>query len=64
MMKPSSTFTPIVSGAPVVDPKLLEMFSLSSLEALVTAVNEAIPDPPPCVDGNVPDLVFDDGSSQ
>jgi len=66
MIKSSSTFTSLVSDAPGVDPKLLELPLLSSSEAFVAAVNEVFPDPLSCVDDfdMCPDLVSDDGSSQ
>lgn len=68
MMKPSSTYTALVSGALVVDPKLLVNVdpALESWDAFVTAANEAIPASPPRADGFVicPDLVPDDGYSQ
>ena len=67
-MKPSSTYTALVLGAQVVDPKWLVNANptLESWEAFVTAANEAIPASPPRSDGFVicPDLVFDDGYSQ
>jgi len=65
-MKPSQTFTSPVLGAPGVDPRLLELLTPSSEEALIAAINQAIPPSPPCVDDSVmsPGLVSDDGNSQ
>ena len=66
MMKPSGTYTSLVLGAQVVDPRLLVNPALQSWEALTAAVNEAFPASPPRADGFVicPDLVLDDGYSQ
>ena len=65
MLNSSKTFTFPVIDAPGVDPKLLMIPNLLSQDALVTAINEAIPNPPPSADEFiVPDLVPDDGSSQ
>ena len=65
MLNSSKTFTSPVMDAPGVDPKLLMTFNLMSQDALVAAINEAIPNPPPRVDESaVPDLVPDDGNSQ
>jgi len=66
MMQSFHTITFPVLDAPGVDPKSLELPSLLSSEALVAAINQVIPDSPPCVDDYVmcPGLVPDDGSSQ
>lgn len=63
MTQSFQTFTFPVLDAPGVNPRLLE---LPNLEALVAAINQAIPSSPPCVDDSVmcPGLVSDDGSSQ
>lgn len=68
MLNHSSPYTSLVSGAPVVDPRLLVNLNpaLESWEAFAAAANEAIPASPPRLDGFVicPDLVPDDGYSQ
>jgi len=66
MLNSSKTFTSPVMDAPGVDPKLLMTLNLLSQDALVAAINEAIPNPHPCADEftGIPDLVSDDGNSQ
>ena len=65
-MQSFQTYTFPVLDAPGVDPRSLELPSPLSLEALIAAIDQAIPDSPPCVDDPVmcPGLVPDDGSSQ
>ena len=65
MIESSKTFTFLVMDAPGVDPKLLELPVPLGEDAIVAAIHEAIPDPPPRVDdfANYSGLVFDDGSS-
>lgn len=55
-------YTSLVIGAPGIDPKLLRVPVLSSMDALVASINEAFPI---LVDGPIsPGLTFSDGSSQ
>ena len=65
-MKSSKTFTPPAMDAPGVDPKMLEMLVPLGWDAVVAAIHEAIPDPPPCADefAVCPSLISDYSSSQ
>jgi len=64
MLNSSKTFTFPVMDPPGVDPKLLMILKPLSQDALVAAINEAIPGPPRADEFAVPDLVSDDGNSQ
>jgi hypothetical protein len=62
----SKAFTSPVMDAPGVDPKMLEMPVPLSFNALVAAIHEAIPNPPPSADEFVvcPSPISDHGDSQ
>jgi hypothetical protein len=66
MMISSKTFTYPVMDALGVDPKQLEFPKISSMDAFVAAIHEALPIPPPFADdfARTPGLVPDDGTSQ
>lgn len=66
MMKSSNAFASPVMGAPGVDPKMVEMPIPLSIDAVVAAIHEAFPDPPPSADefAVCPSLISDHDSSQ